>query len=94
MVEGVEPGNKKLLQINLPGTTLFLDWRYSKILVVYKFLCLILDTVNLVFGVTKAILESFYRVVVSNRPKKVEGSLALITGSGHGIGKYLHYILL
>ena len=83
----MEPMKEKLLQVNLPGTTLFLDWRYSKLLVLYKVFCLVLDTFSLVLGVTSAVFISLYKVLIPNKPKDLEGALALVTGSGHGIGK-------
>ena len=83
----MEPMKKQLMQVNLPGTTLFLDWRYSKLLVLYKFFCLVLDTFSLVVGVTSALFLSLYKVMIPNKPKNLEGALALVTGSGHGIGK-------
>jgi len=81
--------NPKLLQVNLPGTTLFLDWRYSKVLNVYRLLCLILDTFHVMMGITIAIVTSFYRVLIPNSPKNLRGKLVVVTGSGHGIGMEL-----
>ena len=79
----------KLLQVNLPGTTLFLDWRYSKVLNIYRLLCFILDTLHVMMGITLAIATSLYRILIPSSPKNLRRKLVVVTGSGHGIGKYL-----
>jgi len=79
----------KLLQVNLPGTTLFLDWRYSKVLNIYRLLCFILDTLHVMMGITMAIATSLYRILIPNSPKNLRRKLVVVTGSGHGIGMEL-----
>ncbi|XP_014270946.1 estradiol 17-beta-dehydrogenase 11 isoform X2 [Halyomorpha halys] len=48
---------------------------------------LALEIFYLLFRMTLAILESIYELVLPPKEKCLEGQIALVTGSGHGIGQ-------
>jgi len=75
--------------MNCPGGAILLDWRSSRVLVFYRLFCLIVDSVALILSLSKAAVRSTIRFFRPRAPKSLQGELALVTGSGHGIGMEL-----
>jgi len=68
---------------------MLLDLRSRRFLLFYRMLCLCIDTIALLFTLTQALLAACYRFWIPKQPKSLKGEIALVTGSGHGIGMEL-----
>jgi len=65
------------------------DIKYHWILRIYFFLSVIIDTILLLKVIIGCFITFFMRIFVSPKKKSLKGQLALVTGTGHGLGQAL-----
>lgn len=78
------------MKINLPGTTLNFDLRYQWVLRAYFIFASLIDFCLLLKFVVHCFFSCLLHPFKSNpRPKSLKGQLALVTGTGNGLGRPL-----
>jgi len=81
---------RKLVHINLPGATLLVDWRACRLFwYCYRVLLNLFDIADFLSTCIMACVINFYRFFVPKPLKDLRGHLALVTGSGNGVGAEL-----
>lgn len=77
------------MKINLPGTTLNFDLKYQWLLRVYFIFASIIDFCLLLKFVANCLISCLLHPFKSTSKKSLKGQLALVTGTGNGLGRPL-----
>jgi len=77
------------MKINLPGTTLNFDLKYQWLLRVYFIFASIIDFCLLLKFVVNCLISCLLHPFKSTSKKSLKGQLALVTGTGNGLGRPL-----